>query len=236
VPNSPAETAPGPILLAAATSAERQTIDGILPNTVCLQTGVGVPEPEKLLERVRALNPTGLVSTGTAGALAPDLKPGTILLPRRILSPGGRFIDVSPHWHTSVRNALSETVDPHTEDLWCADRVIRSPEQKAALHRESGAVAVEMESMALFHIAKSLGLPFIVVRVIMDAAEDEIPVAALAAVSASGDLDLGALAGRLWRHPLELGALISLSRSYRKASQGLRQALLAGGSALTQPV
>jgi adenosylhomocysteine nucleosidase len=97
---------------------------------------------------------------------------------------------------------------------------IDSVSDKALAFRETGAVAVDMESLSVAQVAAAFGLPFIAVRVIVDTAADVLPQAVLAA-NRAGSLEMGRLLGGLVRAPSELAALIRLAQRYRTATRSL---------------
>jgi adenosylhomocysteine nucleosidase len=93
--------------------------------------------------------------------------------------------------------------------------------EKARLFRETGAAAVDMESLAVAEAARARHKPFLAVRVIVDGAADSLPRAVTVAANEQGHLRIWRLIGALAREPAELGPLIRLARRYRTASQSL---------------
>jgi adenosylhomocysteine nucleosidase len=91
---------------------------------------------------------------------------------------------------------------------------------KAAAFRETGAVAVDMESLGVAEVAAAHDLPFIAVRVIVDTAADVLPRAVMAA-SRDGQVNIPRLIGGLAVAPLDLIALIRLAQRYRAATRSL---------------
>ena len=70
--------------------------------------------------------------------------------------------------------------------LLTSSRALASAAAKAAAFRETGAAAVDMESLAIAEVARSHELPFIAVRVIVDTAADIVPQAVIAASDSWG--------------------------------------------------
>lgn len=109
-----------------------------------------------------------------------------------------------------------------------SDRPIGGPREKAAVWRDQGAAAVDMESAGIAQVADQAGLPFVVLRVIVDTSGDELPAAVIAA-SAGGRLRIGRLIAGLLRTPVDVAAVIRLSARYRIA-RGVLGAVAAAGS------
>jgi adenosylhomocysteine nucleosidase len=92
-----------------------------------------------------------------------------------------------------------------------------------------------MESSAVAEVASAGQVPFLVVRAIVDTAQDALPeVARIVAGTGEDRLRLGRLLATLARTPTELPALIRLAHRYRTASRAL--AAVAGSGALAREV
>jgi hypothetical protein len=101
---------------------------------------------------------------------------------------------------------------------------------KSALHRETGAIAVDMESHVVARIAAQHDAPFAAIRVVVDPVERTIPRSALAGTRADGTIDPLAVMRSLVRCPRDLVGLIRMSLDARAA-----RATLVRGSALLGP-
>jgi adenosylhomocysteine nucleosidase len=104
------------------------------------------------------------------------------------------------------------------------DALVATAAQKAALHRTTGAVAIDMESHIAARIARRHGMPFVSARVISDAAHRTLPPAARVGMRRDGRMDLSAVLRSLLAAPWQLPALI---RTGLEAELGFR-ALLRG--------
>lgn len=192
-----------------------------------VHTGVGA---ERAREGAQALVDAGaaaLVSFGFAAGLAPGLAAGTVSLPFRVADHAGvaRATDELLRARLAARlsafaiadGMLAETRVP----LWdVAD--------KRALHASSGAVAADMESVAIAEVAARAHVPFAAVRAILDGVDTPIPRCARSALDPSGGVRAGALALGLARSPWEIGALLRLAFEFAQA----RRALAAAAAAL----
>ena len=105
---------------------------------------------------------------------------------------------------------------------------------KAALHSETGAAAVDMESHIAAAYAAEAGLPFAALRVIADPASRALPVLAMAAIKPNGDIDLRKVLRGVARDPSSLRALVSTGIDFNRALRTLRgcRGFLLGGESL----
>jgi adenosylhomocysteine nucleosidase len=193
--------------------AEARCLSGIGGRIICSGADAGRARRES--ERL-AGDVEGLVSFGLAGALALDLKPGDLLLPNEVIAPDGRRIATDPTWRERLQGLAPEArLDP----LLGSNALIESPAAKAALHRASGALALDMESHAVAGAARAAGLAFVVIRAIADPADRALPAAARIALDAEGRVRMLAVAAALLRRPGDLPALLRLAR---EGAAGLR--------------
>ncbi len=174
---------------------------------------------------------TALVSWGMAGGLDPALTSGTLCLPAEIIAPNGPAIQTTRLWRERLSAAVGARRPAVCGRLVTAARAVGSVADKAALFRETGAVAVDMESLAVAQVALSHGLPFLAVRVIVDSAGDTLPSSVTAAADAAGHLHVWRLLGALALAPTDLLGLIRLARRYRAASRSLAEVAHVGSLA-----
>jgi hopanoid-associated phosphorylase len=175
-----------------------------------------------------AAGATALASFGLAGGLDASLRAGAICLPCEVVGLDGTGVATTAHWRVRVESALLARYPVASGRLLSTDRAIASIDEKAALHRSTAAVAVDMESLAIAQVASTHGLPFIAIRVIVDSAADNLPRAVAAAADKTGQLNIWRLLGALARAPAELAPLLRLGSRYRAASRSLSAVAGAG--------
>jgi adenosylhomocysteine nucleosidase len=164
---------------------------------------------------------TALASWGMAGGLDPALTPGAILLPDEVIATDGRSVSTALEWRTRLSRAIVEHAPVRAGRLLTSTRAIGSVADKAELFRATGAVAVDMESLAVAEIARDAQVPFMAVRVIVDGAQDTLPRIVTAAADRQGQLQIWRLIRALTLAPAELAPLIRLARRYRAANRSL---------------
>ncbi len=180
--------------------------------------------PERAADAARALlaeGATALLSYGTAGALAPGLAPGALLLPERIAYHGTvRAVDAS--WRQRIAARLSPA--PVAGLLLTQSRPLVTVADKVEAFRATGAAAVDMESGAVLEVADAAGVPGLALRAVIDGAATALPRAAVAGVDAYGRPRFGAMLAALMRRPRDGVDCVRLGGDLRRARQSLARA------------
>lgn len=180
--------------------------------------------------RLAALWPedaTAVLSFGIAGGLAPGVATGALLVASAIWEAGETHA-VDGGWTA----ALAARCEARQGVIAASGTLLASAADKAALHRASGALAVDMESGAAWRFAAARGLPFAALRAIADGPADVLPAAAAVGLNPDGSPAPWRVLGALLRRPAELPALLRLARASAAAHAVLRRALASAGSAL----
>jgi hopanoid-associated phosphorylase len=165
-----------------------------------------------------------LLSFGIAGALAPDLDCGALFVAEAVRGSDGRDYPCDGEWHRMLAARLSEVgVAPRDGTLLGTPRLLREAADKQAAHRDSGCLAVDMESGAVAAVAAEAGLPFLAVRAIADRAGDSLPAVVEHAVKPDGMPALARTIAALIRHPGQLPATLRLARQSAEALRRLRR-------------
>jgi adenosylhomocysteine nucleosidase len=204
---------------------------------------VGGTDPDRLeaeLEAGVAAGATAILSMGLAGALAPRLKVGDWVvgtisptgMERRewsvgagVARPRGKVElqkearkDASRGWISSMAALLPGAV---VGRIHADGSMIVTARQKEALHFSTRALACDMESHVAARVAERHGLPFAVARVVSDAADRSLPVAAQVAMSPTGGVRIGAVLLAILRRPWQLPALVGVGMDAGRAMKRL---------------
>jgi hopanoid-associated phosphorylase len=179
-------------------------------------------------KRLVAQGAAALVSFGLAGGLAPGLRAGDLLLPEIVSSAGSGSWPVDPIWRERVHARLA-ALEPKAGAVVGSERVVATASDKRALLEAVGALAVDMESHAVAAVANEAGIPFLVLRALVDPADQVVPQVAREALRPDGGIRIRATFGGLLRQPGDLMALFLLARQSALALAALRRgARLAG--------
>ncbi len=219
--------------LVVAMSAEARALTGRaqpraqvvrLGEYACLRVGgVGAGAAERSCAALMQAGAGALVSVGCAAGLVPDVRPGALVLPAEMRSARGEVYPADAEWRAALLEGLKNQINPLHGHIVGVDRVIGSAE-KRALHQRTGAVAADMESVIVAQAARRRGLPVIALRVVSDAADDDVPDALLDTIDEFGRPRYGTLTGALLRRPRDVGALARLRRGFNEACNTLSRA------------
>jgi len=160
-----------------------------------------------------------LVSFGIAGALAPHLKPGDIILSTEVVDEDRRWLS-SESLRLRVPELIAQTGAIEGAVLG-ARTAIATQADKHRAWQETGALAVDLESVVVARAAAALGIPFLVLRAIADTAARKLPPAALVPLRPDGKPMLGQVLASVLRRPSQLPTLLGVAREARQALQAL---------------
>jgi adenosylhomocysteine nucleosidase len=191
---------------------------------VIVESGVGVRAAERATSAAIAFyRPRWVISTGFAGALAPELRKGHIVMADEVTDPTGERLATGLKLDPQT---VAATRGLHVGRLLTVGQIIRRPEDRRRLAVEHGAIACDMETIGVARACREQGTRFVAVRVITDTLDDELPPeieALLAQKSLAGKL--GAAAGAVFRRPSAVKDLWQLREDGLKASDRLAKFL-----------
>ena len=165
---------------------------------------------------------TGLLSFGLAGGLAPDLAPGALLVPEFVLAADGS------RWLTDPD--LAAHFGKRAGTVFSADKVLASRAEKQQAWSRTGALAIDLESGAVARTSAAFRLPFAVLRAVCDPAQQDLPAAALVALSGAGRIRLFSVVRSLAASPGQLPDMLRLGRQAGAARHALRTRVAAVGT------
>jgi adenosylhomocysteine nucleosidase len=188
-------------------------------------SGTGPVNARSATELLVAEGATRLISWGCAAALSASLRPGDLILADELIDTEGcrdtKFC-VSTDWHNYTKEMLAPFVVVHTGRLAESKSIVASSTKKKQLHSTKGAVALDMESIAVARVAREHTLPFLAIRVIADPVNMNLPRAIDYSLNERGEIVLGKLLLFLFLHPVELPGLIKLGLHFNAAKKTLK--------------
>ncbi len=166
-----------------------------------LITGMGQKNAAENLRQALASARPGLVLTcGFAGGLNPSLAVGDVVFEADDERRAGEKLIAAGAFRAKFH---------------CAEQVAVTAADKRALRESTGADAVEMESGVIRAICREMNIPAATVRVISDAANEELPLDFNALMTADDRMNYAKLAGKLMRAPLKIPHADEISEANR---------------------
>jgi hopanoid-associated phosphorylase len=223
---------PRPVLIVTGLVQEARIAAGPGMTVICSSS-----DPRQLRALLAGFDSStvrGVISFGVAGGLDPTLKSGDVVVATEVVSGSERWL---------AGLALSEELIDGSglggrrvvrAGLAGVEEVVEGQDGKAALHSETRASAVDMESHIAAAYATEAGLPFAALRVISDPATRALPAIARSAIKPNGNIDLRKVLRGLARNPMTLRALVSTGIDFNRALRSLRgcRGFLLGGEGL----
>ncbi|HJU19772.1 MAG TPA: hypothetical protein VJ770_25235 [Stellaceae bacterium] len=162
-----------------------------------------------------------LVSFGIAGALAPHLRPGDVVVSAEVIAFDRRWRGEEGFCRRI--GELARELGAAEGAVLGAQTILPGEAEKRRAWQETGALAVDLESDVVARIATRAGIPFVVVRAIADAVYRELPPAALIPLSEEGRPRLANVFASVLRRPQQISPLIALARETRRALAALAE-------------
>jgi nucleoside phosphorylase len=192
-------------------AASFQRLAGPRPRIKVVLTGMGQRNAEKAIRAALATErPRLVLSSGFAGGLNPRLATGTVVF----------AADTQPRLASALLAAGAQPARFHS-----AERVVSTAEQKRALWQATASDAVEMESQVICAVCRQQNIPSAIVRVVLDTADEDLPLDFNQLMTADQRLDKRKLAMALMKSPAKIGALLRLQRRTRAAAARLAEVL-----------
>jgi nucleoside phosphorylase len=181
-----------------------QKLVGERGNLEVILVGMGKRNAERAVRAALAKERPRLVLTcGFAGGLRPALAMGTVVF----------AADPETGLEAALLAAGAKPARFH-----CAEGVVAAAEQKRALWEATGADAVEMESEIICAVCREQGIPSATVRVILDTANENLPLDFNQLMTANQTMDWSKLALALAKSPGKIGALLRLQKKGEAAA------------------
>jgi adenosylhomocysteine nucleosidase len=153
----------------------------------------------------------GLVGFGVAGALSPELREGDVVAGRVVTDTAGASALSS---HASWLNSAIRC-GARAGSIVTSRSIVSAPAEKARLLGSVGAGevgVVDLESYPWAKAASDAGQPFLVIRAVLDTADEDVPAAVGASQRCDGSVDRLRVALRAMARPRDLGRLLALGR------------------------
>lgn len=184
--------------------------------------GVGAEATRAAVEALFDDGVERLLVWGTAGGLQQALRPGALIVAGDVLdSDGGRY-PVSAEWQARLLRGVPSGVPVTSGTLVTATAPLPDRQAKTALAQQTGAVAVDMETAAAARLATEHGVPFAVLRAIVDPLDQALP-RVVSGARPGRHFPLKVVLGLAGR-PRDLSGVVALGGNMRAATRSLAAA------------
>ena len=116
--------------------------------------------------------PKFVISSGFAGGLHSDLAKYDILMADSVIGTDGERLSIDLRMD---RETAARSRGLHVGPLLTTDRIIRTKVEKRTLETQHGALAVDMESLAVAQVCSREKFRCLAIRVISDTVDEELP-------------------------------------------------------------
>jgi hopanoid-associated phosphorylase len=194
-------------------------------------TAVG--SPSRLRQRLgNALaDARGVISIGIAGALAPQLKSGDVVVANSVFAEKMRFA-ADDEWSARLVRSIPGAI---LAPLAGADALVTTIGEKARVFNATGAFTVDMESHIAAELAQNRGIPFAGLRIVADAATSGLPECASVGLTPEGKIDLAAVLTSVAKRPGQIPQAMRMAREVNAAFAALLRCRALLGDRLLGP-
>jgi adenosylhomocysteine nucleosidase len=177
---------------------------------VALQAGIGPAAATRATERALALGAIErVVVVGIAGAVAPELPLGALVVPARVLDlASGAAFQPTPLGDEKAHGTLATSAG-----------LLTDPALFSRLARE-GVLAIDMETSAVAAVCERRGIPWSVFRALSDRAGDpQVGADVLALAGEDGSPNVPAVIRYVLTRPWKIPVLMRLGRDSARAAR-----------------
>jgi adenosylhomocysteine nucleosidase len=183
---------------------------------VVVESGTGYARARSAtLALIDAHSPKWILTCGFGGALVPSIKIGDIVVADSIVDAHGQTLLIDVAFPSDPARGL------HIGRLLTNDTIVRLVAEKQALAQRYGALAVDMESLAVAQVCQQRGIRCLAVRAISDDLSDDLPPEVLTLVGPTGTTRFGAALGAIFRRPESVKDMWKLRQSAHVAASRL---------------
>ncbi len=181
-----------------------------------VESGVGFARARRATQAlIDAHTPRWVLSCGFSGALLTEMKTGNIVVADSIADTHGQHLDIDLHMEENRDGGL------YVGRLVNSDDLVRTVAQKKSIAESSGAIAVDLESLAVAQVCRERKMRFLAVRVISDDMSADLPPEILSILGSTGTMRVGAAFGAMWKRPGSMKDMWRLRESAGKTAERL---------------
>src|ERR1700676_2805794 len=181
---------------------------------------MGAVNAERVADAIISKSYSSCIVSGFAGALKSSIKLGAIVATENVQDQASGQIEICDH---DLLTHASENGATRIATLLTTDHVVNTATEKNRL--SAIADAVDMESLAILHATNNKNVPGVVLLVISDSFDRDMPAELDTIVDPKGHVKIAGVVRYVAKHPLMVPALVRLGRDSKTAAEALAQFL-----------
>lgn len=188
-----------------------------------LVTGVGEAAAPVLARSIAEVMPASILGVGFAGGLDPLLHAGDLVVATRFLASDEQPALEADHTLAAllIDRLRIATLPFVTGAILTVEEPLLTVAAKAVAFGRSLAVAVDMETNHLAHVAAEAGIPFVAARAVVDSAGDPVPAYLAALATADRRTRVRTVVSQAVRRPRDVAVIAALAKAVRIAGPRL---------------
>ncbi|MGF1670669.1 MAG: hypothetical protein ACFCU6_09485 [Balneolaceae bacterium] len=190
---------------------------------VCL-SGVGKKAARKAGQKLIKSGVNLIISWGTAASLHQDLKTGTLVIPKRIITSKNDTITTDEAVRRQIVKLIPDHLNYSDGNLCTADFLLTESAQKISLGMKRNSVAADMESGVLAELCSKKNIPFVVIRSISDSSAMVIPTSVTKNMNSKSDINIFPFLRSAIVRPDEWLPIFRLAKGFGRAKKSLSEA------------
>jgi len=196
---------------------------------VVVRSGLGMENAFLASQWLIAEGVVALGVLGVSGGLDPELEPGDLVLADSVIQERGNTC--KPVWEGDPRFVeiayaalIAGEIPAYRGAIITVQKPVLSARNKQALFTKTDALAADMESAAVAHVANKASLPFFALRTVCDAAARSVPKEIFDCLNPAGNVRLLHLFRMLLLMPPLISDLLRMKRDFAVALATLGRA------------
>jgi adenosylhomocysteine nucleosidase len=162
---------------------------------------------------IDAHSPAWILSCGFSGALDPDVACGHVVMANAICDQHGNELTIDLKLDANPKGGV------HVGRILTSDAIVRKVDEKRALAEKFGAIAVDMESLAVAQVCRERNVRFMAIRVISDDLSADLPEEILSLVGSTGSVRFGAALGAVFKRPSSVKEMWKLREKAHRGAE-----------------
>lgn len=189
-----------------------------------METGVGPQNADRAIRKIAVERQIGgLIHIGFAGALAPSLHLGDLVLLESVENAEGSQ-SIATGSAKRIASAIPDESPWHFGVCLTFDHIIATAGEKHAIAKgrpEGEITCVDMESAPVAAFCREQGLPYIGIRAITDTLDEDLPLNLNECRGRDGNIDTMRVMWAAVHHPSAISGLVELRRRSKDCAQAL---------------